>query len=756
MFEIEIKHNDLFNDFLYRTIVHKDSVYDFTFENRYLIYHINKKTVVSYMAVDMFTNESYKITSVISAEQYNENSFHMLIPDVLRSINRSSSETYIALMGDNIISPIELINAIFRVVLHNSGYNIRESQIRLSIDIFNGFTQKQVSICEAGVGSGKTLAYLVAGIVARYHYKQKYQISLPLTISTSSIELQKTLVNKEIPNLSRLLMKYYIIPKPIDAVLRKGKENYICLRRFDDYVSKVEKFPEKYSKTLSSLYEMKGFPQGVDLDNYSLNRSVKKKINNRGGCDSCPYTRLCEYVAMNKTFVNNDLDIQVTNHNLYLASQKAKEYAITSVLLPSAFVVIDEAHKFKEAAQEVFCLSLSMSDVLEYISCSKNRCSEKENMSKYKSHISRVVNKSKVLFDIVNEKMNVDNTDNRDGFLRLDYNIQKIIENIIYHINKIEDMKALYERRKMFQCVSLLDTLNQLLTPNKLMWVDTDQNDRVIINCAPVNVAQMIYEKVWNQNISHVLTSGTMSDGNGFDYFKFENGIDCVADYLVLESNTKSPFNYKTNTRLYIPHNLPRLDDSNYIKEISRLCLEIIEVTNGHTMILFTSYSTLNSVYSDLKEKLRHYEIIKTSKGYKNTINDFNKAKNAVLFALGSMWEGVNIVGDKLSSVIVVRLPFPRSSVLMEAKRKSFDDLHSYIERYCIPDMLIKLRQGVGRLIRSETDTGVITILDERMKYNNHYRDRVLNTLADYTKTDDINEVRSFFEKVKPTGYWVK
>ena len=142
------------------------------------------------------------------------------------------------------------------------------------------------------------------------------------------------------------------------------------------------------------------------------------------------------------------------------------------------------------------------------------------------------------------------------------------------------------------------------------------------------------------------------------------------------------------------------------------------------------------------------------SRGNKTAINNFKQADNAILFAAGSMWEGIDIAGDKLSSVIIVRLPFPKRSLLMEEKKKDCFSTFDFVEKFCVPNMLIKLRQGVGRLIRNETDTGVVTILDERVARGGRYRHRVFNTFKRFGKAKSIVALRLFLEKVKPKEYW--
>ena len=208
---------------------------------------------------------------------------------------------------------------------------------------------------------------------------------------------------------------------------------------------------------------------------------------------------------------------------------------------------------------------------------------------------------------------------------------------------------------------------------------------------------------------------------------------------------------------MYIPKHMPipspENDDEEYYKAIADETEKIIRATNGHTAILFTSYKVLKMVHELLKDKLTDFDIICMTRNNKNAIADFKKSKNGILFASGSMWEGVDCVGDCLSSVIIVKLPFPMPSAIMEERRENCETTSEFVSKYCTPDMLIKLRQGVGRLVRSETDTGVISILDPRADYRT-YGQKVAKALHHYPRVDSVNEVRSFMESVKSEDYF--
>lgn len=266
-----------------------------------------------------------------------------------------------------------------------------------------------------------------------------------------------------------------------------------------------------------------------------------------------------------------------------------------------------------------------------------------------------------------------------------------------------------------------------------------------------------MFSLLWNDgNRSTVLTSGTMRDDTGFDFFKSENGLNRLEKSKVLEASCSSPFKYGKQTRLYISENVPYPDNENvqYINAAADEVEKLVRATGGHTAILFTSYHTLRSVYDILTTRNIPYPMIQMTRTNKNAIDQFKNSKNGVLFASGSMWEGVNCVGDILSSVIIVKLPFPLRTELLEQKKKECDSVSEFVQTYAVPQMVIKLRQGAGRLIRSETDTGVIAILDSRAAKGNRHRQRVLKALSKYPLVKTIEELETFIRSVKADEYW--
>lgn len=310
---------------------------------------------------------------------------------------------------------------------------------------------------------------------------------------------------------------------------------------------------------------------------------------------------------------------------------------------------------------------------------------------------------------------------------------------------------------------SLVDKLSAFFLREErddaMVWLNFDKTTDSFSLCRmPMELKTSLARSLWTApDIHFALTSGTMTDGTGFSFFKEELGItDYLEPYSVSEFSWGSPFDYANHTRLYISEETPIPDtkDPAYIPAIAKEVVRLVRATAGHTAVLFTSYRALNAVYDLVAEELRQYPLIKMSRSGKTAIDQFRRSRNGILFASGSMWEGVDCAGDILSSVIIVRLPFPLRSQAMELKRSACADTGEFVRKYAVPQMILKLRQGAGRLIRTETDTGVLAILDARAAKGGAYRSRVLKALGKYPLVESVEEVEKFVRKVKDESYW--
>lgn len=207
---------------------------------------------------------------------------------------------------------------------------------------------------------------------------------------------------------------------------------------------------------------------------------------------------------------------------------------------------------------------------------------------------------------------------------------------------------------------------------------------------------------------------------------------------------------------LYVAEHMPYpdVDNPRYIEAISNEVSALIRASNGHALVLFASYKPLRLIYKAIENHITDIPLIAMMRGKSNAINEFKKSRNGVLFATGSMWEGVNIPVDTLSHLIIVKLPFPIPDPISEYEKTKYLDMSDYLDEVLIPQMLIKLKQGAGRLIRNETDTGIISIFDSRAGADGRYHEAVLATLPKCSITSDIQEIKQFLKLMKDKTYF--
>ena len=751
MFEITYNDYDALDYYVNERMAYENAEYDFTFENRYLVYHAPLLGYCIYFVLDMKTGLSSEALRVKKPLKFlNHRDF---LPHLSNAIKYTGDRRFV---NPFVEDPLMTIDSIFRVALPNYGYKIREEQIELCKSMFKGLMGYKVSLCEAEVGTGKSLAYLIAAVVAR----RCSGIREPVTIATATIELQKALVEKEIPRLSKILMDYRLIDKPLTATVRKGKEHYFCLFRYNDYLDKIKKYPDKYGKVLSFFERTNFKDKAFDLDNAKIPGWLKGKVCVKGSCTGCVYAGECKYSHYIKEASNyRDLTFQVTNHNLFLASERFGLPENLGLLRKSRFVVIDEAHKLKDAAKDIWGERLCEDTVSIYTNTVRHMCRREETLSEYKNLLSEAEELNRKLFELLVVVSCVeDREDNRGSIFSISPQMTSLITRLLNTIKEIEKLRIRVSGALGLNAKKIEKALKVFLQPAHIItWCEED-NGKLALCCCPKNISMVMKHNIWCDPANYVLTSGTMSDGEDFTYFEKEHGIALIDRQNIIRTSFVSPFDFESNTRLYIPKDMPipgSNNDESYIKAISERIVQLIHATNGHTAILFTSYKALNAVYDMTKERLTDYDVIRMTRSNKTAIEDFKKSTNAVLFASGSMWEGVDCAGDALSSVIIVRLPFPIRSATMEEKKSASANVREFIDEYAVPEMLTKLRQGVGRLIRTETDTGVVSILDGRASYG-VYSDRIGKALSKYPRVDSIKEIESFFKEIKPSEYFMK
>ena len=304
----------------------------------------------------------------------------------------------------------------------------------------------------------------------------------------------------------------------------------------------------------------------------------------------------------------------------------------------------------------------------------------------------------------------------------------------------------------------LADKLTVFLnSDNYICWMEKRENSRLALCAVPMELEQILFRDIWSRMIPVIVTSGTMSVRGDFRHFNKMTGLSFAASSRIMETSKPSPFDFQSNGLLYIPERMPfpNIRDDRYIQAVMAEILQIVSATHGHTLILFTSYWLMEKVFYGLKEQLSDYPLFLMGRGRLDVINRFRRSGNGVLFASDSAGEGIDLAGDILSSLIVVKLPFPVPDPVMEYQRNQYEDFDLYRRDIIIPEMLIKLRQWFGRGIRREKDTAVFSILDSRASLRGRYRTEILNTLPTMPVTDRLMDVADFIIRKKADSYFM-
>lgn len=764
MFDITTRDYSILEKYILAGRIKADSSYFFTLDGRYIVFFRFSGKRFTYSVLNYATEKSVVLATsrtVLSEADY---------PGLIKKILHCKVYQFVLPPQPQI-----LIEAIFRQLLPEYGYVVRDKQIELSLMMFESMRHKKVALCEAEVGTGKTLAYLVAAIVYGLYEGKERRASpyvfagpmspTPITITTSSIDLQHSIIRKFIPDLSRILMEYKIIEGPVTAVLRKGKEHYLCEERYADFMGYLANSDISRDVRLYQKLKAKTLEQcDIDLDAYpDIKQHVVRKINVPRDCDrKCPYYKRCRYIDHISRARSDGYTFQVTNHNYYLANVQ-RVYSGLAPLIPKCGVhIIDEAHKLLDAAYQILGESFSSGLTSEFIRILHNHTTGNKAYHKKAYLLSDdLAFHNQRLFMELEKTLPMDETEeNRRKNVKLNAAVKQAMWDLQTSLDGIyracfQDIACCRQLGHLHREIS--GGIETFLAPKDIIyWLEKGGDGLWQLAAIPTNMEALLYEVLWKGMASKILTSATLTDDTGYGFFKEQTGIGKLSSLLLAEIRTPSPFDYKSNTRLYLSEKIPFPDknDERYIAAVSDEIEKLVEATYGHTAILFTSYKLLSAVHELLKDRITHFPLITMHKGTKNTAEAYRKSRNGVLFASGSFWEGVDFPGDILSSIIVVNLPFPVPSPIMEYKKKDFSSLSQFIDRYAFPVMIARLRQGLGRLIRSETDTGVVAILDYRASRYGKYHRRVLASILGYTLVGSIDEVGEFVKSVKAAEYF--
>ena len=640
---------------------------------------------------------------------------------------------------------------IFRVLLPEQGLAVREEQIRLCHEMLDTLLGERIALCDAGVGIGKTYAYLVACVLMRKYSILMERNSLPkqhpVVVSTSSIALQKAILSEYVPFLSRVLVEQGIIQTPLRAVVRKGKEHFVCDNRLEQRIEAIRHKQKNavQREALLSLRKHYDMDTVKDLSGFDRRLVCVQKFCPR----ECPGRQMCRYQRYLEESKKQDVFLQICNHNYLLADAFHRREEYKPLLADYRALVVDEAHKLPEAARQMFGKNLCMDDIREiaYYLEREHQNVEARTLKAGMYSIFTIIMESHISSHGIKENFQLTG--------ECEFCLWEGIQMIE---RMMEQLKGVVPKWVLNRLQEAKEVLECFLQKNSkyVLHLRMDKEKIPVLCAASREIPQLLREMLWDreQALSVILTSGTLKAGKGFARTLQMTGLEGRTD--VQSYVAESPFAYEENCLLYLPKTLRKCKRGSReeAEMVAGQIHSLICSTYGHTLVLFTSYTLMGSVYQILRDGIP-FPMVEVWRHSQEEILRFKTMENAVLFAAGSCWEGVDFPGDMVSSLIIVKLPFAVPDPISEAEKETYESLEDYIQAIIVPDMQKKLRQGFGRAIRTETDTCVVSILDFRAVKGGKYHEDVMCALPPCQMAEELREVQDFIRSRKGVEYYL-
>ncbi len=621
----------------------------------------------------------------------------------------------------------------------------REGQRAMAGAVATTLQNGGVLLAEAGTGTGKTLAYLVPAILHRQR----------VLISTGTKNLQEQIYFKDLPALRTALGVSF------RATCMKGRANYLCLHRLDqlraaphaahDFISMMDEW-RRVTET-GDRAEVSGLPEDS-----ALWHDVSATAETCLGTE-CPQYRECYVTRMRQRAAESD--VVIVNHHLLCADASVRQSTYGEVIPDCHYAVVDEAHQLEDVATQYFGIAISnyrVSDLVRDAERAVNLGEVDDPDAALRHQITHIDDHSHAFFGSLAMARRA-----KGGFeerLRIGPDwFGDIVEQCLALVASLETLAASMLRlagteetgaqvnedaatlgRRAAELGDHLRFLLEASDPGFVYFLET-RNRGVFLRAAPIDVSRIIREMLFVRMRATVMTSATLTVEGSFDYIKGRLGLDDAESLRV-----PSEFDFSEQAILYLPRKMPSPKSPEFAEAVSREVYELLIRTEGRAFVLFTSYSMLRAV-RDQVARILPYPISEQGTAPRSVLLDqFRVTPHAVLFATASFWQGVDVVGEQLSCVVIDKLPFaspgdPITAARIEAILNGGGDA---FQDYQVPLAILAMLQGLGRLIRHRTDRGVLAVLDPRLRTMNYGR-RFLDSFPPAPITHDLEAVRRFF-----------
>jgi ATP-dependent DNA helicase DinG len=625
--------------------------------------------------------------------------------------------------------------ALARVV---DGYEPRDGQRRMAEAVAAIVEHGGTLLAEAGTGTGKTLAYLIPTILSRQR----------VLVSTGTKNLQEQIFFKDLPALQDAL------GVPFTATLMKGRSNYLCLHRWQSFSQDNPLDGPERQVFLPVLREWVANTQTGDRaelrdlpEDLPLWKDIAAEAETCLGTE-CPRYGDCYVTLMRQRAAESD--VVIVNHHLLCADASVRQSAYGEVIPSCSTLVVDEAHQLEDVATQYFGVAFSNYRVDDLIHDAQHL-----NHQEIHRALTRVADRARAFFAAIPpaaESRARYTAEAFAGYFEEGIALAGALEGLeatfalaqaapsepgaVAEVN--EEFAAL--QRRAGELRNDLKFLIRASDPDFVYYLET-RGRGIFFRASPIDVSRIVRDALFDRMRATVLTSATLAVDGSFGYVKGRLGIRNADEIRVA-----SEFDFTTQALLYLPRSVPSPKGPRFVEAAARETIEILKRSRGRAFVLFTSYAVLRAVQPFVEMALSYPILVQGTAPRSMLIDEFRSTPNAVLLATASFWQGVDVVGEALSCVIIDKLPFaspgdPVTSARIEAINERGGDAFA---DYQVPLAILALQQGLGRLIRHRSDRGVLAVLDPRLRTMGYGR-RFLDSLPPAPVTHDLEAVGRFF-----------
>ncbi|GAS81910.1 ATP-dependent DNA helicase [Paenibacillus amylolyticus] len=643
-----------------------------------------------------------------------------------------------------------LVNAIFRIYDRFPRIGLREriGQQEMSLDIADAYIQGHNAMIEAGVGIGKSFAYLIPSLLTN-QMSQK-----PVIIATSSIQLSEQ-IHKDLRTIgSRLGFT------TVRSVVGKGMGQYACRSRaaelisLDDANSSVSTLAQRIlDYEIDERADIKAGVSDAEWSHVSVNDCTFERCHHKNAC-------LFYDMRAKLNAKTHEIDFIIVNQDLLIRDLMKKKEGTKSIISEQpALIVVDEAHNLEAKVRDARTLEFTYRGICRILDTTVQLLTKQSGDKSLFSQSKFIKNCAERIFKQVNADLLHHAKQDNDRIKVSEIKgipLNQVSNDLKDFSLRLSILTSRHEREidDAFEAINGLITLIGVLSEledNYLLWASSPLGVATISIC-PKDISQFLKYTLFNGKAPVILTSATLCQGGDTleeEYSYLTRSLGYKGDFMDRKS---SPFDYTNHAMMYISNKVPSYHHDqreNYLEAAYQEMVQLCNLTQGRTIVLFSAKEDMKYIHKKLMSELNEYSwavhVQKEGSSQDSVIAEFRKSKG-VLLGTGVFWEGVNIEGPDLSQVIIFRLPFPVPSDPVYEYKASVTE-NSFMEVF-VPDMLLRLRQGTGRLIRSETDLGILSILDSRLSAaaKKSYREQVLDTLPFKKLTEDFAVLEKFVQ----------